>query len=287
MRSFLFVPADSLRKFEKAKTGSADALILDLEDSVAPEAKEDARNILAEMLAAPRSGPKLFVRINAMDTGLSLKDLVAAMPHRPDGIVLPKSTHGDDVRRLSGWLDALEAAYGIEAGATRIVAIVTETADALFNLGSYRDASPRLWGMMWGAEDLAASFGATSNRVDRAYAAPFLLARNLCLAGAAAAGVTAIDAVCTRIDEIDAVSSEARDARRDGFGAKAVIHPSHVEPVNHAFTPTGEEVDWARQVIAAFARDPGAGVVRIDGRMIDKPHERQARKILAAAVSAE
>lgn len=286
MRSFLFVPADSMRKFEKASAGFADALILDLEDSVAPDAKESARDVLSAMLRAPRGTQKLFVRVNAMETGLSLQDLAAAMPHRPDGIVLPKVTHGDDVRRLSNWLDGFEAAYGVAAGTTRIVAIVTETAGALFNLGSYKDSSPRLWGMMWGAEDLAASLGATNNRANGVHTGPFLMARNLCLAGAAAAGVVAIDAVCTDIGDLVAVSGEARDARRDGFGAKAVIHPSHVEPVNRAFTPTTEEIAWAQQVVAAFECDPGAGVVRIGGKMIDKPHERLARKILEGAASA-
>ncbi|EUB99843.1 Citryl-CoA lyase [Rhizobium sp. CF080] len=286
MRSFLFVPADSIAKFRKASTGEADALILDLEDSVAPDAKDKAREMLAEMLKAPRNRQQLFVRVNALDTGLSLTDLVSAMPHRPDGIVLPKSAHGDDVGKLAAWLDALEAAYDIEAGTTDIIAIVTETPESLFNLGSYKDASPRLAGMMWGAEDLAAAFGATHNRTgDGFFAAPFLMARNLCLAGAAAAGVMAIDTVCTNIGDVEALLSEVREARRDGFGAKAVIHPSHVDPVNRAFTPTSEEVDWARRVAAAFTDEPAAGVIRIDGKMVDRPHQRQARKILEAARS--
>lgn len=280
MRSFLFVPADSMRKFEKARAGSADALILDLEDSVAPDGKERARGTMGEMLRSPRTEQKLFVRINAMDTGISLDDLVAAMPCNPDGIVLPKSAHGDDIRLLSAWLDALETAHGIERGRTQIIAIVTEGAEALFNLGSYKGASSRLWGLMWGAEDLAASFGATTNRVDGTYAAPFVMARNLCLAGAAAASVVAIDTVCTDITNIDLVRTEAMDARRDGFGAKAIIHPAHIEPVNLAFSPSDEQIAWARQVVEALDHDTATGVARLNGKMIDKPHLLQARRIL-------
>lgn len=283
MRSFLFVPGDSARKFEKASAGTADALILDIEDSVALDAKENARLVTRTMLDAPRGKQKLFVRINALDTGLSLTDLAAVMPLKPDGIVLPKATCGADVDKLAAWLDAFEAAAGTEAGYTRIVPIATETAEAVFGLGTYKGASPRLWGMMWGAEDLAASLGATENSVGGVYSEPFRLARNLCLAGAAAAGVVAIDTVCTVIGDLDYVTAEAEGARRDGFGAKAVIHPSHVDPVNRAFTPKPEEVAWAKQVIAAFANNPGAGVVKIDGKMIDKPHERAARKIMAMA----
>lgn len=287
MRSFLFVPGDSARKFEKARAGEADALILDLEDSVALEAKEAARTLTREMLAAPRGGQKLFVRVNALDTGLTLADLAAVMPLAPDGVVLPKSTGGGDIRQLSHYLDAFEAAGEAAGatvpGATRIVAVATETAESLFGLDSYAGASPRLWGLMWGAEDLAASLGATENSRDGIYSEPFRLARNLCLAGAAAAGVAAIDTICADIGNLDRVAAEAGAARRDGFAAKAVIHPTHVAPVNAAFTPTPGEVAWAERVLAAFAADPQAGVVRIDGKMIDKPHERAARKIVAMA----
>lgn len=283
MRSFLFVPGDSARKFAKARTGNADALIIDLEDSVSSEAKEAARAETRTMLAGARNGQKLFVRVNAFDTGLTLADLAATMPLRPDGIVLPKSAGGDDIRRLSHHLDAFEAAAGGEIGATGIMAVATETAEAIFGLPTYKGASPRLWGLMWGAEDLAASLGATENRSGGVYSEPFRLARNLCLTAAAAAGVAAIDTVCTVIGDLAYVEAEAHAARRDGFAAKAVIHPSHVDPVNAAFTPTQEEVAWARRIIDAFAADPLAGVVKIDGKMIDKPHERAARKVMAMA----
>jgi citrate lyase subunit beta / citryl-CoA lyase len=281
MRSFLFVPGDSDRKFGKAITGEADALILDLEDSVAAPAKVAARGTVAAMLDGDRHGKAVFVRVNALDTGLTLPDLAAIMPHAPDGIVLPNCEGPDDLRRVANYLAAFEAAHGF--GPTRILAIATETAASLFTLGGYRDCDERLWGMMWGGEDLAASLGARENGARAGFHEPYRLARNLCLAGAAAAGVVAVDTICAVLDDLSVVEREAREARRDGFGAKAVIHPSHVAPVNTAFTPTEAELSWARKVLDAFAADPGAGVVRIDGQMIDKPHERAARKIMAAA----
>lgn len=282
MRSFLFVPGDSERKFVRAREGIADALILDLEDSVAAGQKDAARDITRGMLAAQRNAQALYVRVNALDSGRTLGDLAAVMPLRPDGVVLPKCSGATDVAKLSNFLDAFEAASGLEPGATRIIGVATETAESVFGLGGYKNASARLWGIMWGGEDLAASLGATENSVNGAFTSPFILARNLCLIGAAAAGIVAIDTVSTRIKDLDHVEAEARAARRDGFGAKAVIHPSHVEIVNQAFTPTEAEAQWAERVVAAFRDDPGAGVVTIDGRMIDKPHERAAIKILAA-----
>ncbi|OWU85890.1 citrate lyase [Oceanicola sp. 22II-s10i] len=281
MRSFLFVPGDSEKKFAKAREGAADALILDLEDSVAVPAKARAREIVAGMLDAPRDGPALFVRVNALDTGMTLTDLAAVMPHRPDGIALPKCEGPADLEKVANYLAAFEAAHDLPP--TRIIAIATETAASLFTLGDYRDCDERLWGMMWGAEDLAASLGARENGARQGFHEPFRLARNLCLAGAAAAGVVAIDTICAVLDDLSVVEREANEARRDGFGAKAVIHPKHVDPVNRAFTPTEAEVAWAQKVLDAFAADPSAGVVRIDGQMIDKPHERAARKIMSAA----
>lgn len=283
MRSFLFVPGDSARKFEKARSGNADALIVDLEDSVSAEAKEAARAATRAMLETPRTAQKWFVRVNALDTGMTLADLAAVMPLRPDGVVLPKCAGAADVERLAAYLDAFEAASGLEHGSTHIVAVATETAESIFGLSGYKGANPRLWGLMWGAEDLAASLGATENSADGVYSEPFRLARNLCLMGASAAGLAAIDTVCTTIGDLAYVEAEANAARRDGFAAKAVIHPSHVDPVNAAFTPKPDEVAWAQRVIAAFADDPQAGVVKIDGKMIDKPHERAARKIMAMA----
>ena len=285
MRSFLFVPGDSPRKFAKASGGAADALILDLEDSVAAPAKAQARDRVVDMLKAERGKKALFVRVNALDTGLTLTDLAAVMPHGPDGIVLPKCEGPDDLRTCAHYLAAFEAAHGLQQ--TNILAIATETAASLFALGQYRDVDPRLWGLMWGAEDLAASLGARQNAQDGIYTEPFRLARNLCLAGAAAAGVVAVDTICANLRNIAALEAEASAARRDGFGAKAVIHPDHVAPVNRAFQPTAEEIDWAQTVFDAFADNPALGVVTIDGRMIDKPHLRSAEKILGASRQSE
>lgn len=281
MRSFLFVPGDSARKFESAKKTAADALILDLEDSVAPDQKAPARTITRGMLDARKAGQKLYVRVNALDTGLTLADLAAVMPGRPDGIVLPKCAGAADLNRLALYLDAFEAASGIDAESTRIIVVATETAQAVLKLHNYEGASSRLWGMMWGAEDLAASLGSSRNRTDGRYHSPFLLARDLCLISAAAAGVVAIDTIATDIDDLAALKDEAVAARRDGFLAKAVIHPKHVDVVNAALTPTDEEVTWARQITKAFEDNPNSGVVKIDGKMIDKPHLRAAEKILA------
>lgn len=283
MRSFLFVPGDSERKFTRASEGAADALILDLEDSVGMAGKPAARQTAAGMLAAPRGRQQRHVRVNALDTGMTLADLAAVMPARPDGIVLPKCTDAGQVRQVSLWLDAFEAAAGIEPGVTRILAIATETAGSLFGLGGYAEAGPRLSGLMWGAEDLSASLGASANRLDGQWLAPFRLARNLCLAGAAAAGVPAIDTVHVDIDDLAGLEADAREARRDGFGAKAVIHPKHVDVVNAVFTPAPEELDWARRVVAAFAAAGEAGVLRMDGKMLDRPHLRLAERLLAAA----
>jgi citrate lyase subunit beta/citryl-CoA lyase len=279
MRSLLFVPGDSPRKFAKAITGPADALILDLEDSVAAAGKVAARDTVREMLGAARA-QSLQVRVNALDTDLTLGDLAAVMPARPDAIVLPKATGVADVARLSHWLEALETAHGIPAGQTRIIAIATETAASVFGLGGYREAPARLLGLMWGAEDLSASLGAASNKQGRQFHSPFTLARDLCLMAAAAAAVLAIDTVYVDIDDIEGLRLEAAAACRDGFGAKAVIHPKHVEPVNAAFTPSEADVDWARRVIALF-ENPGSGVQALDGKMIDKPHRRAAERILA------
>src|SRR6185312_577451 len=248
MRSFLFVPGDSQRKFENAKKTAADALILDLEDSIAPEEKVGARRTVREMLDARNPGQKYYIRVNALDTGMTLGDLAAVMPSRPDGIVLPKCVGAADVNRLSLYLDAFEAAAGIKPGATRIVTVATETAKAVLKLLDFENMSPRLWGMMWGAEDLAASLGASRNRTGGRYHGPFLLARDLCLISAAAVGVVAIDTVFTDIDNLEALKEETIEARRDGFLAKAVIHPKHIDVVNAALTPTDEEVAWSRQI---------------------------------------
>jgi citrate lyase subunit beta / citryl-CoA lyase len=280
MRSMLFVPGDSPRKFEKAGQTNASALILDLEDSVVPDKKAEARGLTRTMLSGQRSGPELYVRVNALDTGMTLQDLAAVMPAEPDGIVLPKSRGGDDVRQLALWLDAFEAAAGSNPGSTRVVVVATETAASVFGLGTYKDSSPRLAGLMWGAEDLAASLGATENGSAGVFHSPYRLARDMCLMGAAAADVAAIDTVYTDIENLSGLEMETRIARRDGFSAKALIHPKHVDIVNAAFEPSSAERVWAEKIVTAFAANPTLGTLRLDGKMIDKPHLRAAKKTL-------
>lgn len=280
MRSILFVPGDSPRKFAKAMGSQVDALVLDLEDSVAASEKVAARGTVADMLKSDRAGKILIVRVNAYDTGITLDDLAAVMPHAPDAVMLPKCRGGADIDVLDHYLSALEAANGLERGTTGIIAVATESGESVLGLSTYRP-HPRLRGLLWGAEDLISSINATGNRDGEVYSGPFLLARNLCLMAASAAGVPAIDTVCTNLGDLDYVAAEARAARRDGFSAKAVIHPNHVDPVNAAFQPTEAEIIWARMVIKTFADNPDQGVVNIDGMMIDKPHERAAQRILA------
>ena len=281
MRSFLFVPGDSTRKYESAKKTAADALILDLEDSIAPDQKVVARGITRQMLDARNPEQKLYIRVNALDTDLTLGDLAAVMPGKPDGIVLPKCAGAADVNRLALYLDAFEAASDIAQGTTRIVTVATETARAVLKILDFENMSPRLWGMMWGAEDLSASLGATEKASGGAFHSPYRLARDLCLMAAAAAEVAPIDTVYTDIDNLAGLEQETRAARRDGFSAKALIHPKHVDVVNAAFVPTDEEIAWSERVIAAFANNP-SGVAKMDGKMLDKPHLRAAEKILAS-----
>lgn len=281
IRSLLFVPGDSPRKFEKAIAGSAGALILDLEDSVAQAGKQAARTTVLEMLRQPRGGKKVFVRVNALDTGMPLHDLAEIMPARPDGIMLPKCGGPQDVIRVGHYLDAFEASLALPAGSTSIIPIVTETPQAVLNLQGYESCGPRLWGMLWGAEDLAGAIGAAANRrPDGEYRSPFRLARDLCLMAATAAGVVAIDTVYTDFRDLEGLTRESSDARIEGFGAKAAIHPAQCDAINAAFLPSAQEIAWAQGVLKALQDAPSGGVASLAGKMIDKPHEVQARRIL-------
>lgn len=287
-RSMLFVPGDSMRKFEHARASGADALILDLEDSVAADQKPAARRLVQTMLAHASAGQRMWVRVNAPDSADLLADLMAVIPARPVapsavlpwGIVLPKCAGRADLVQLSHYLDAFEAAAGAEPGAIRILAIATETAQSLFELQGYRGATPRLWGLSWGAEDLAADVGALLNRSAGRHTEPFRLARSLCLMAAAAAGVHAIDTVCIELDDSAVLADEAHEAFRDGFAAKMAIHPRHLETIHAQFAPSDSERQWAHAVIRAFASHPGTGTLRLEGRMIDRPHLRLARRLL-------
>jgi len=289
MRSLLFVPGDDQKKLDKGMGSGADALLIDLEDSVSPARKQAARELTAAYLAAHRgmSGPKLYVRINALDTGLTDADLDAVMIAAPAGIMLPKACGGIDVTHLGAKLAVREAENDLVDGSTRIIAIGTETARSLFAVGTFGGASHRLTGIAWGAEDLAADIGAETNKApEGGFSEPFRLARNLCLFGAAAAGVMPIDTVYTDFRNETGLAAETEQARRDGFQGKMAIHPVQVAVINRVFTPTPEAIAHAREIVAAFEANPEAGVVGINGKMIDRPHLKQAERILARAAAA-
>jgi len=286
-RSLLFVPGDSEKKMAKGLGSGADFLILDLEDSVAVERIALARGMIREFLLAnpDRSKQQLWVRINPLATPLALADLAGVVSGGPDGIMLPKPDSGADIARLDHYLSAFEAAAGLPIGKIETIPVATETAKAMFALGTYVGASPRLSMMTWGAEDIAAAVGASANRgADGRYDPLYELARTLCLAGAAAAGVAPIDTVFTNFRDSAGLDEESRRVRRAGFLGKIAIHPDQVPVINAAFTPSEEEVAHAERVIAAFAANPGAGTVGLDGKMIDMPHFKQAQKIMATAV---
>ena len=285
MRSLLFVPGDSARKLEKGLGSGADALIIDLEDSVALSAKEEARRITAGFLkeAAGQAGrPRLFVRVNGLTTGLTDADLDGVMAGGPDGIVLPKTIGGTDVSHLGAKLAVREAEFDLEDGRTRIVAIATENARGVFALGTFGGASHRLQAITWGGEDLSADIGAEANRDERGlYTDPYRLARAMTLLGAAAAEVDAVDSVYTNFRDMEGLAAECREARRDGFVAKMAIHPAQVSVINETFTPSEDALAKARAVVAAFEQNPGAGVVGIEGEMLDRPHLKRAERVLA------
>ena len=276
LRSLLFVPGDRPDRMEKALRAGADALILDLEDAVAPAVKPEARRHVAEFLNA-NSSAKLWVRINPLDSEESDKDLSAVLSSHPDGIVLPKAEGGASVTELTRRLTERGNATA------QILAIATETPAAMFQLGSY-GGTKRLVGLTWGAEDLPAAVGAaTSREPDGRFAPPYELARSLCLFGAAAAGVAPIETVYPAFRDLDGLAAYASRGRRDGFTGMMAIHPDQVPVINAAFTPSESEVAHARAVIAAFDANPGAGALSLDGRMIDRPHLVQAQRTVAAA----
>ena len=284
MRSLLFVPADSERKLARGLGSGADALILDLEDSVAAANRGVARVQAREFLAAHSSDRiRRYVRINPLASGLALEDLAATVPGRPDGILLPKCLP-EDVRTADHYLSAFEAAAGAPprgpTGATRIVAIATETPAAVFALGLYAGVSPRLEAITWGAEDLSACIGGNNRTIDGDYDGPYKLARSLCLLAASAAGVIAIDTIYTDFRDASGLKAECLAARRSGFAAKMAIHPAKLATINEAFSVSAAEREWAERVIAAFAAQPDSGTLALDGKMIDKPHLVLARRLL-------
>lgn len=286
LRSLLFVPADSARKLAKGLASAADALILDLEDSVAAENKDQARQMAAAALAGQRdtSGPLLLVRINPADSGRLQDDLAAVAPGRPDAIVLPKCQSGDEARHLGEQLATLERANGLDEGSIALLPIVTETAASLFAMGTYAGVGARLMGLTWGAEDLSAALGATAVRDDNdCLTGPYALARSLTIVGARAAGVEPIDTIRQDFRDDAALGRECAAAARDGFTGKLAIHPGQLAIINAAFTPSDEEIAAAQRVVGAFADAPGQGVVALDGTMLDRPHLVRAQGLLARA----
>jgi len=285
MRSLLFVPGDSERKIAKALASGADALLLDLEDSVGLERKPAARTMTREFIAANRpkpARPRLYVRINSLETPFWEDDLAGVMSAQPDGIMLPKPRSGEDVHRLSIAMAHGEAQAGTQGGATRILPIATEMPVSILNMSSYIGSSSRLVGLTWGAEDLSAELGARTSRTETgAYTSPFQLARDLCLITAVSAGVLPVDTVYADFRDAAGFARECEAAARDGFRAKMAIHPDQVAAINQAFTPRPDEIAHARQVVDLFAANPGAGVVSHGGRMYDRPHLTLAERLLA------
>lgn len=287
MRSLLFVPGDSPKKLQKGLDSGADALILDLEDSVALDLKPQARKISLDFLKAVRQQakrPLLIVRINALSTGMSDADLDAVMPGAPDAIMLPKSEGGTDVSHLAARIAVREAENDLPDGATRIIPIATETAKGIFGLGSYAGATHRLAALTWGAEDLSADLGAEANRLtDGSYTDPYRLARSLALFAAASAQVDAIDTVFTNFRDAEGFEAECTAGRRDGFTGKMAIHPAQVPVINRVFAPAPAELAKAEAIIGLFAANPGVGVIGLDGEMLDRPHLVRAQRLKARA----
>lgn len=285
MRSILFVPATGGARLDKAFASGADGIILDLEDSITPERKDEARAATLAFLkakAALKDRPRLLVRINGLETGMVDADLEAVVPGAPDAVLFPKAEGGPTVVHLDAKLTAREAMAGLAEGSIKILAQAVETAAGVFSAGTYRDCSARLIGLTWGPEDLSAELGAEANRdADGELTEPYRLARNLCLFGAAAARVPAFETIHVDYRNPEVLRQDTEIARRDGFAGRIAIHPAQVPVINEVFTPTSEQIDKAKAVVAAFAANPGAGAVGVDGKMFDRPHLVRAQALLA------
>lgn len=284
-RSWLFAPGDSEKKMDKAATGEADIAIFDLEDAVAPENKPLARQMVHDRIAREDDAARarLWVRINPLGSGMAVHDLAAIMPARPGGLLLPKSRGRGDVETLDHYLTALEAAYGIEAGSTRVLVLATETAGAMFHCGDYAGV-PRVCGLTWGAEDLSDALGASDNRApDGRYDPPYELARTLCLLGACHAGVQPVETIHADFRDLEGLEQRARDVKRQGYRGMLAIHPAQVQVINRVFTPSEEELAEAQAVVDLFAANPGAGTIGHEGKMLDRPHLDRAKGLLRAA----
>lgn len=284
LKSLLFVPGDSEKKMAKARNSNASALILDLEDSVSLDRIDMARSMVRGFLQAhkDRSKQQLWVRINPLTTPLALPDLAAIVAGAPDGIMLPKVESAQDVVLLDHYLTALEQREGVP-NCVRIIPVVTETPGAMFELKTYKGASSRLLGLTWGAEDLSTAIGASTNRIESGeYEFTYQLARSLCLVGAHAAGLQAIETITANFRDHALLMREVRASRRAGFTGKIAIHPDQIDTINAGFSPDEAEVAHAHAVVLAFENANGAGTVQLDGKMLDKPHLTQALRLLAA-----
>ena len=286
IRSWLFVPGDSERKLEKARGNEADALILDLEDAVADARQDVAREMTRAYLRerTDRSRQQLWVRINPLDGELALHDLAAVMAGSPDGIVLPKVHSATEVNTLAHYLSALEAREGLQVGSTRILCVATETAASLLTFHTYLDGvSPRLSAMTWGAEDLSAALGASDNRHPTSgdFDDPYLLAKSFCLAACRAIDVQPVGVVYTNFLDEQGYEADCLRDRKAGFIGKIAIHPAQPPIANRTFTPSEDEVAHAKRVVRVFEDNPGVGTVGLDGKMLDMPHLKQARNLLA------
>ncbi len=283
-RSWLFAPGDSEKKMAKAMDGPADIVLIDLEDAVAPGSKVAARPMVHDFIKAnPAQRHRLWVRINPFDGPHTLADLAAIMPAQPGGIMLPKVYGRAEVEKLDHCLSALEVAHGIAEGSTPVIVLITETAEAMFHTGNYKDA-PRVVALTWGAEDLADSIGASSNKnPDGSYGFTYELARSLTVLGAATAGVTAIETISADFKDLDALRLRAEGVRRDGFRGMMAIHPAQVEVINAAFTPSEAEVAEAQEVVDLFAANPGLGAIGWKGGMLDRPYLARAERLLRQA----
>lgn len=283
MRSLLFVPGDSEKKFAKASGSNADILILDLEDAVAPSQKPVARDFTSSIISPEKRNWALFVRMNPLDTGMTQDDLSAVVKPGLDGVVLPKANGVHDVNHVAGMLDKLESEAGMASGTVKILVVATETPAAIFNLGSYQEAPSRLVGLTWGAEDLAAAIGARANKDEHGdWTFPYQVVRAQCLFAASAANVAPIDTLYSDFRDTDGLRRDCARARRDGFVGRIAIHPAQVDPINESFTPSPDEIEEAQKIVDAFEANPDAGTLGIDGKMYDIPHLKAARRTLSA-----
>ncbi len=284
-RSWLFAPGDSARKMTKAAESPADIVLLDLEDSVAPENKPAARAMVADFLSAREDRHRLWVRINPLTSPDAELDLAAVIAAAPGGLMLPKACGRDDLNALDQKITNLEKQAGLEAGAIKVAALVTETAAAMFKTGDYA-GSPRLTAMSWGAEDLSSALGASEQfQPNGEYAPVFELARSLCLLGAVAAGVQPVETIQADYRDLAGLEKRAKMVRSSGYRGMLAIHPAQVEIINLAFTPTPEEIAHAQAIVDLFAANPGAGTIGLDGAMLDRPHLVRAQAILASVVT--